>query len=211
MKKKEEIEVKFYVSNFDDELREKVEKISPEIEHFEKNFEINLYFDDQQGSLKKKGEVLRLRRWGDENSLTFKGPKTKSKFKKRLELEVEVDNFQKAEKILENLAFRECMRYEKRREKFKFVLDNNKLEVCFDEMPYGNFVEIEGSEKNILNVAEKLGFEWKNRITEDYVKIFEDLCKERNLDFSNLRFKNFENVDPEILNFGEFIRRYYQG
>lgn len=211
MKEKEEIEVKFYVSSFEDALREKVEKIRLEIEHFKKNLEINILFDDQQGSLKKNGEVLRLRKWGDETTLTFKGPKTPSKFKKRLELEVGLDRFQEAKKVLEKLGFRECMKYEKRREKLKFILDKSKLEVCFDEMPYGNFVEIEGSEKDILDVVEKLGFDWKNRIVEDYVKIFEDLRKERNLDFLDLTFKNFENVDPKILCFGAFIRRYYLG
>lgn len=213
MLEEEETEIKFYVHNFD-ELRKKVEKITPEMKHFTRAHEKNLRFDDQHGLLKKKDQVLRLRRWGNENTLTFKDPKIKSKFKKRPELEIKIDKrmhtLQEAKKILEKLGFHQYMEYEKWREKFKFRFDDSELEVCFDEMPYGNFVEIEGSEKDILEVTQRLGFEWKNSIDEDYITIFEDLCKEKNLDFSDLTFKNFEKVDPKILDFESFIRRYYQ-
>jgi len=210
LKEKEEVEVKFYVSNFDDKLRKRVENIKPEMQHIGSKLEKNILFDDQEGSLKRKGKILRLRRWRGENTLTFKGPKMKSKFKRRPESEVKVDNFQETKRILNKLGFRKYMRYEKRREKFKFRLDENKLEVCFDKMPYGNFVEIEGNENDIPRVAGKLGFNWENRIVEDYIKIFENLRKERNLNFSDLTFKNFTKVNPKKLKFQEFIRGYSQ-
>lgn len=214
MLKEEETEIKFYVDDFDEELRKKVKKIAPQIKHLSRAHERNLRFDNQQGSLKKNGHVLRLRRWKDENTLTFKDRKIKSRFKKRPELEIRLDNrvhtIQEAKKILEKLGFHQYMEYEKWREKFKFRFDGSELEICFDEMPYGNFVEIEGSEKDILEAVQRLGFRWENSIDEDYLTIFEDLGKEKDLGFSDLTFKNFDKLDLKILDFRSFIARYYQ-
>ena len=59
-----------------------------------------LDFDDQ--TLRKKGQLLRLREYQNKSTVTFKGATLKSKrYKVRLELETEVDNGETLYRILE--------------------------------------------------------------------------------------------------------------
>lgn len=201
---KNEIEIKFYVPNRFEEIRTKVNEMSI-LQHFKREFENNLRFDNRRGSLRLKGAVLRLRSWW-KTTLTYKGPvKPDSEFKERDEIEVEVNDFRETKTIPEKLGFHCFMRYEKRREVFHV----GEVEVCFDELPYGNFVEIEGSRGDIRNMAKRLGFQWENRIVADYIKIFDGLRVKRNSGFRDLTFKNFEKIDTRVLDFASFILRYY--
>src|SRR5215203_3694523 len=63
-------------------------------------------------------------------------------------------------RVFEELGFRVWFRYEKFREEFS----HEDVIVAIDETPVGVFVEIEGSERGITQMAETLG-----RTTADYV------------------------------------------
>ncbi|MGH9514383.1 MAG: class IV adenylate cyclase [Terriglobales bacterium] len=132
--------------------------------------EMNTLFDLPGHPLRDRGDVLRLRKYGQIWVLTHK---TKSKkqdgpHKTRIETETRVDNGEKMEAILRALQFEPSFRYEKFRAEWK---DGNG-HVVIDETPIGNFGEIEGPPEWIDSVARDLGIDRKDYITETYAGLF---------------------------------------
>jgi predicted adenylyl cyclase CyaB len=115
--------------------------------------------------VRKKGSVLRLRTFDGKGIFTLKGPRLKSKFKKRVEVETEV-NPKAVKKMLELLGFRVVARYEKTRDEFKLGLAH----VTLDHLKnVGWFVEIEAPASQIQNIAAKLGL--KEREERSYLEM----------------------------------------
>jgi adenylate cyclase class 2 len=125
--------------------------------------ERNVRFDDDEGSLLRKGQLLRLRQ----------------------------DDIAE---ILEHLGFEAQQVYEKYRE--TFALDD--VEVVLDELPYGNFVELEGSEEGIRAAAGKLDLPWEQRILDNYLYLMARMKKRYGLDFDDLTFENFAGRDLSV-------------
>jgi adenylate cyclase class 2 len=146
----------------------------------------------------KKKSLLRLRQ-DEKVTLTFKSsPPVRSKaFKIFKELEVEVNEFETMGQILKALGYHPAQKYEKWRE--TITLDQTLF--CLDSMPYGNFLEIEGPEKEIRHYASQLGLRWHKRILFNYLEIFEIMRKNLSLDFKDLTFNNFATIDTEALAF----------
>jgi len=113
-------------------------------------------FDYKNKRIKKSNQLCRLRQQGKIIKLTHKGPKQKSKkFSITKETEIEVSDYSKTKKILENLGLSSYRYREKYRTKFKY----NNLIIELDEHPkIPPYIEIEGSKENILNTIEKLGY-----------------------------------------------------
>jgi len=64
-----------------------------------------------------------------------------------------------------------------------------------DEMPFGEFMEIEGPDPaSIQDIAGKLGLNWEARCRESYMGLFQRLQVNRKLDFRDLTFSNFSQV-----------------
>jgi len=190
-----EIEVKFYLANIAG-MRNKILKLGARSKG--RLFETNILYEDENHSLIKKKSLLRLRQ-DEKTTFTLKSsPPVKSKdFKIVNELEVEVSDFAIMDQILKTLGFHPEQKYEKWRE--TFIL--NQTVFCLDNMPYGDFLEIEGQEKDIRHYASKFGLNWQNRIIFSYLAIFEMMRKNLNLDFNDLTFNNFETVDADALAF----------
>lgn len=114
-------------------------------------FEVNtLYAGD---TLDVVRSVLRLRRIGHYGVLTYKESlPPRLDMKQRREDETRVDDPDAMELILEALGFTPALVYEKRRETWRLV----HTEIVIDELPFGLFMEIEGSEKDIREVESKL-------------------------------------------------------
>jgi adenylate cyclase, class 2 len=132
-----------------------------------------LDFDDQ--TLRKKGQLLRLREYQNKSTVTFKGATLKSKrYKVRLELETEVDNGEVLYRILEELGLNSRFRYEKYRTSFrpKKREASRSVLVTIDETPIGNYLEIEGKPELIRWVASQLGFCPNQYITKSYTELF---------------------------------------
>ena len=72
----------------------------------------------------------------------------------RFEAEVNVGDFANTKLILEKLGFMVTASYEKYRS--TFFLDNT--EIVLDELPFGNFVEIEGLLEGYPTVSRSVGF-----------------------------------------------------
>ena len=65
-------------------------------------------------------------------------------------------------------------------------------------MPYGNFLEIEGQEESIKDFAIRLGLQWDQRIILNYLEIFDILKEILNLNFTDISFDNFDNVNVDL-------------
>jgi len=154
-------------------------------------FERNQRYDDPHSNLLENKRLLRLRS-DRKNILTFKKPSQikNPDFKINEEFEVEVSDFGQMEKILNELGFLRVQSYEKYRE--TFVLENAKI--LIDIMPYGTFIEIEGTQESIRNYADTLGLDWNKKITLNYLEIFENISKRLNLSFRDVTFKDFEQI-----------------
>lgn len=114
--------------------------------------------DDEQ--LRRRRCVLRVRTENGKSRLTFKGPVQPSEMKVRDEVETLVGDGEVLLRVLEELGLHVWFRYEKFREEFS----HEDVIVAVDETPVGVFVEIEGSEQGITQMARALG-----KTTADYV------------------------------------------
>jgi hypothetical protein len=80
-----------------------------------------------------------------------------------------------------------------------------------DEMPYGNFVEIEGeSIAQIRSMANKLNLDWQAAISKSYSRLFEIARRSLGFRFSDLTFANFEKIKvaPESIQVQPADSRY---
>ncbi len=158
-------------------------------------FETNHILDNRGLALFQNRSLLRLRQ-ADRAWLTFKSPPSApdSEFKIQRELEVQISDFTTTRKILEALGFTTVRVYEKWRETFKL----EDTHFCMDELPYGEFLEIEGTEKNIPALSERLGFAWEKRSILNYHELFELVKAELLLPFKDITFSNFEGISVDM-------------
>ncbi|MCK4531796.1 MAG: class IV adenylate cyclase, partial [Candidatus Aenigmarchaeota archaeon] len=144
--------------------------------------EHNSVFDN--GELRGKGFLLRLRNFNDRNVLTFKTGITKGEFKEANETEIEVSDFQRMKAVLESLGYGVSWVYEKKTT--HFILNGTKISL--DRIPFGTYMEIEGTRKGIRDVIEKLGLDPEKGITKTYFELYQDSCKEKEEEMKNLVF-----------------------
>ncbi|HJT69438.1 MAG TPA: class IV adenylate cyclase [Terriglobales bacterium] len=163
-----EIEIKFKVSDIED-LSQRLRKLGMQ-QLTPRTHEMNVLFDLPGHPLRNRGELLRLRKYGEKWVLTHKAKSKDSggRHKKRIETETRVENGETMEGILRALHFEPCFRYEKFRAEWK----GERGHVVIDETPIGNFAEIEGPPEWIDSIAHNLGVEPRDYITENYSALF---------------------------------------
>jgi adenylate cyclase class 2 len=131
--------------------------------------EMNTLFDLPGHPLRNRGDLLRLRKYGETWVLTHKAKDNNSgPHKVRVETETRVENGRKMEGILRALQFEPVFRYEK----FRSEWEGERGHVVIDETPIGNFAEIEGPGEWIDSVARDLGISRQDYITETYAGLF---------------------------------------
>jgi adenylate cyclase class 2 len=185
----QELEVKFYIRDLD-RLKERL-IVSGARTTQARMLETNLRFDTTGGDLSRAFKALRLRRYRD-NRITYKGPSEFVKgVRSRREIEFTVGDFESARQLLETLGYQIILLYEK----YRTTYELNSMEISCDELPYGDFVEIEGDDaEGIRSLADNLGVDWEARIPESYTVLFENLRKTRRLTFRDLSFENFQKL-----------------
>jgi len=183
--KKLEIEVKIKIESTGiEDYRGKIMKnnfrlISPRyLEH-------NIVFDTPDKKLKTNNFLLRLRKKGDKSTVTFKRPVKKSLssayYKIREETEVEVLDFENMRKIFIGLGYEPVFVYEKYRE----VFQKGNVRLMVDETPIGNFIEIEGMEKDIDRTGRELGYSKRDYIVDNYRSLFRKAGGMGHMQFEN--------------------------
>ena len=136
----QETEVKFYVRQIK-RVEERLQALGARLIQ-PRVYEVNLRFDLPDGSLRREEKVLRLRQ-DAQARLTYKGPSQQTAdVLIRPEIEITVDNFEAARNFLEALGYIPVATYEKYRSTYEL----GELHIMLDELPYGDFVEIEGTE-----------------------------------------------------------------
>jgi len=135
-------------------------------------------------TISKTDEVLRVRRIGDSNWITYKGPKRDLQTKSRAELEVPLASGPEAAesfmKLLEHLGYRFVGVVRKQRKIFHLLRGSYALEVCLDEVDeVGRYVELEimapeeqleAAKAVVLSVAAQLGLTESER--RSYLQLF---------------------------------------
>lgn len=197
--KNQELEVKLFIENLDG-IRTKIKSIHGKLVR-PRVLEKNYRFDDENKALTKSYKVLRLRQ-DTTTYLTFKGPMTEEEgVKKRREIEFIVSDFDAAHEFLHALGYQVYMIYEK----YRTVYIKDNTEISVDELPYGNFIEIEGDDPKLIHsICTQLGLDWNMRIPESYSSLFERLKDERGWRIRDLTFKNFENKTIELSDLGVY-------
>ncbi|MGB9235941.1 MAG: class IV adenylate cyclase [Terriglobales bacterium] len=130
--------------------------------------ESNSLYDMPGQKLRKKGELLRLRKYGDAWVLTHKAKGKAGLYKVRVELETRVERGDQMDAILHALGFAPTFRYEKVRAEWS----DGTGHVVLDETPIGNFGEIEGPPRWIDRTAKALGIAPADYITQTYADLF---------------------------------------
>jgi len=124
------------------------------------------------GMLERPGCALRLRRVNGRAKLTFKERRPgKSAIKYQDENEVAVADADAMAAILGSLNLRPGLVYEKRRTRWQV----GKAKVVIDELPFGLFMEIEASVKEIKRVEKLIGAESLPPVMETYPSLTRQL------------------------------------
>lgn len=197
----QETEAKFYVRDLKG-LRSRLEALGAQCIQ-ERVLEKNLRFDLPGAPLRAEGRVLRLRR-DTEVRLTYKSASEKKEgVLSREEIEFIVEDFEKAKRFLEALGYQKLVYYEKYRTTYEFHPSENFIHIMLDELPYGDFVEIEGETvESIRTVAGQLGLQWDRAIATSYNALFDRVRKNLNTDFQDLSFAEFQNQDIAPVDLG---------
>jgi len=130
--------------------------------------EMNTLYDLPGQQLRKRGELLRLRKYGVQWTLTHKAKGKAGRYKTRVERETQVADGVEMEAILSTLGFVPTFRYEKLRAEWS----DGKGHVVVDETPIGNFGEIEGAPRWIDRTAQHLSIQREHYITGTYAELF---------------------------------------
>ncbi|MBI2677280.1 MAG: class IV adenylate cyclase [Candidatus Koribacter versatilis] len=132
--------------------------------------EMNVLYDFPDRPLRARGELLRIRKYGDKWKLTHKAKGGAGKHKSRVETETGLNDGAALETIFRALGLSESFRYEK----FRSEWSDGKGHVVLDETPIGNVAEIEGPPEWIDAIAAKLDVGERDYITKSYAQLFQD-------------------------------------
>lgn len=192
-----EIECKIYIPNLAQiqrTLAQQAVMVKPRV------FEHNILYDTPDREFVTKDIVLRLRQ-DEQTRLTYKGPMIvdSTGIRQRLELETSIGDFSTLDTILQHLGFLHGIAYEKYRTTYQWPTLPD-AEIVLDELPFGNFLEIEGLPAAIESILADLGLGSAPIIPKGYIALFKRVCDQYQLPFTDLTFANFagREIDPAI-------------
>ena len=186
----QEKEVKFYLQDLES-MAARVAATGAELVR-PRILERNLRLDTPDGRLTAEQRVLRIRQ-DDKVRVTYKGDThTEDGVLVRKEIEFEADDFEVALKLFDALGYQVAVIYEKYRRVYRL----GDVEVVLDEMPFGNFMEIEAPNATLIEgVAQMLGLNWERKGVASYLGLFENLKRHQEIGFRDVTFDNFASLD----------------
>jgi adenylate cyclase class 2 len=187
-----ETEAKFYVRDLN---RIKSRLLELDARLIQKRIlETNIRFDLPGARLRAEGRVLRLRRDVD-TKLTYKSAsKNEQGVLSREEIEFVVGDFEKARRFLEALGYEKLVYYEK----YRTTYELNDTLIMLDELPYGNFVEIEGETVDAIRaISNQLNLNWDTTVATSYNALFDRARKALNLSMQDLSFAEFAGINVD--------------
>ncbi len=186
-----EIEAKLYVRSLG-KVEQRLRQLGSQLIQ-PRTLEINRRFDLPDRRLSRAGQVLRLRQ-DTRARLTYKGQgKSDHGVLNRIELEFTVSDADMARQMLEALGYIQSAIYEK----FRRVYELEGCEIMLDELPYGDFVEIEGRDAgSVHNTARLLGMRMEHALELSYLGIYEHYCAGRDMGPETLTFEALKGQSP---------------
>lgn len=185
-----ETEIKFQIADLDGltaRLREAgVRLVTP------RTYEVNTLFDFPGRPLRKQGVLLRIRRYGQRWTITFKGKARIGRYKSRPEVETEVKDGEALTRVLESTGFVRVFVYEK----FRSEWADGRGHVVLDETPIGSFGEIEGPGEWIESMARELQISPTQYITDSYATLFQKWKRHTRSKARNMRFAEVDGRSP---------------
>jgi adenylate cyclase, class 2 len=187
--KNQEIEVKFRLEN---------EKAF--IDHLNKMgfinvkdvFETNIIFDMMDGSYSSRGRLVRVRETDKGNILTYKEKQGEdSQYKVRTEIETSIDDSEQMIEMLKYMGFIISFVYQKKR--MHFTKDD--IEITIDKLPFGNYIEIEATKNQIVNLSKELNLEMTEISNMSYLALYYKVCWEQNIQPSSVTAFTEEDTD----------------
>jgi adenylate cyclase class 2 len=185
----QETEAKFYVRDLKT-IRSRLTELNARLTA-ERVLETNIRFDLPGAPLRAEGRVLRLRR-DAQVRLTYKSASDNEEgVLSREEIEFVVEDYEQAKRFLEALGYEKLVYYEKYRTTYEW----NGTMIMLDELPYGDFVEIEGETvEAIRSTASQLHLRWETAIATSYHALFERVRNNLNVAIQDLSFAEFESI-----------------
>ena len=187
-----EIEIKFRIENLPALTRRLKQAGFKQLTR--STHEMNSLYDLPGQKLRKRGEMLRLRKYGETWVLTHKAKSKAGRHQVRVELETPVENGPQMDAILRALGFAPTFRYEKYRAEWT----DGKGHVVLDETPIGIFGEIEGPPRWIDRTAHALGISPDDYITQTYAPMFFEWKRRTHSLATEMTFKELRKKSRSI-------------
>lgn len=179
----QEIEIKFLVPDLK-ALEKKLKQLGFKCET-PSTHEINTLYDLPGEKLRRKGEILRLRVYGDKWKLTHKAKGKAGRHKSRAEAETGLSDGKQMDAILRALGYSPAFTYEK----FRSEWSDGEGQVVLDHTPIGNLAEIEGKSRWIDRTARALNVDSNDYITKSYGELFLDWKRRTKCEANNMTFR----------------------
>jgi len=197
----QETEVKFYVRDLS-RIKSRLHELGAHLLQ-KRVLETNIRFDLPGARLRAEGRVLRLRR-DTSTKFTYKSASTNEQgVLSREEIEFVVEDFAKAKRFLEALGYQKLVYYEKYRTTYALQPSEGFLHVMLDELPYGNFVEIEGETVDAIRaIANQLNLNWDAAVATSYTALFDRSRKALHLSVQDLSFADFKDIYVDAIHLG---------
>jgi adenylate cyclase, class 2 len=177
----DEVEIKFLIHDLE-ETRENLKRLGFK-EQTPRTHEMNTLYDHQE-TLRCRGEILRIRQYGDRWTVTHKSKGQTGRHKTRQETETKVEEGEALAHIFCALGYEPAFRYEK----FRSEWSDGAGHVVLDETPIGNIGEIEGPPEWIDRIAGQLGLQERDYIKQSYGELFLAWKRKANSAAENMTF-----------------------
>ena len=179
----QEVEIKFYVPD-PKALERQLQKLGFTRET-PSTYEVNTLYDLPGQKLRRRGEILRLRLYGNKWKLTHKAKGVAGRHKSRAELETSVSDGKQMDGILQALGYKPAFVYEKYRSEWS----DGVGQVVLDHTPIGEIAEIEGKPRWIDRTAKALQVGRDQYITKSYGELFFDWKRKSRQKAGNMTFE----------------------
>ena len=176
-----EVEIKFAIHDLE-AIRQRLRELRFK-EETPRTHEMNTLYDHQE-EMRRRGEVLRIRKYGDKWTLTHKEKSQDARHKTRMETETRVDDGEALDQVFRAMGFEPAFRYEK----FRSEWSDGSGHVVLDETPIGNVGEIEGPPEWIDRIARQLGVNERNYITKSYMELFREWAEKNHSSAKEMTF-----------------------
>ena len=185
----QEREIKYYIQDLE-KIAERLRLCGADLTR-PRTLERNLRLDTDDHELANDGRLLRVRS-DDKVSVTYKADaRVEGGVIARTEIEFEADDARVVQKLFEALGYKVVVTYEKYRSRYKL----GDVVVVLDELPFGDFVEIEAPNNTLIEgVSQMLGLDFSKGMAINYLGLFDIFKSHRDVDFDDLTFENFTGL-----------------